>query len=407
MGSKVRRVAGIAMVGVGVLIWGLDRAAASGLEAESQRLARAKDFIAEEQWARAAEELRAVIDDPKQGGKDEALFWLAHSLNQAGDTFSSLTTISQLEHRHPSSLWVKPAQALRLEIAMRLGRSDVLWKTARPPQLLPAPAVPPPPAVRPTPAPAPGGGTDVPPAPRPTPAPPAPPAAHPPAPAPPAPFWIPDSYHPDTDLRIQALGHLIWIDAGKAIPILKEIALQGDSPVSASRAVFVLAQSQRPEARQTVVEVARTGPPRVRVAAVRELARFGGPEASKELMQVYTAGDADVKRQVVSSFGERWERMPLLAIARSETNPDLKSRAIMMLGRAGGSSELRVLYSKAGADAKRPIILSLFNARAEDELIQIAERERDRTLRRDILNQLRLLGTPKAKAYLEKISQSR
>jgi len=145
----------------------------------------------------------------------------------------------------------------------------------------------------------------------------------------------------------------------------------------------------------------------VRVAAVRELARFGGPEASKELMQVYTAGDADVKRQVVSSFGERWERMPLLAIARAETNPDLKSRAIMMLGRAGGSSELRVLYSKAGADAKRPIILSLFNARAEDELIQIAERERDRTLRRDILNQLRLLGTPKAKAYLEKIGESR
>jgi HEAT repeat protein len=226
-------------------------------------------------------------------------------------------------------------------------------------------------------------------------------------PTPPVAFWVPDSYHPDTDLRIQALGHLIRTDAKKVIPILKEMAFEAGSPGSASRAVFVLAQSQSPEARETVVQVALTGPPPVRVAAARELARFGGPDASKELMQVYTVGDVAVKRQIVRSFGERWERLPLLTIARSETSLDLKSRAIMMLGRAGGSSELRMLYSKAGADIKRPIILSLFNARAEDELIQIAERERDRTLRQAILNQLRLLGTPKAKAYLQKIGQNR
>jgi hypothetical protein len=63
---------------------------------------------------------------------------------------------------------------------------------------------------------------------------------------------------------------------------------------------------------------------------------------------------------------------------------------------------LRVLYLKAGAEFKRPIIQGLFNARAENELIQLAERERDLVFRQEFFNQLRLLGTPKAKEYLQK-----
>lgn len=220
-------------------------------------------------------------------------------------------------------------------------------------------------------------------------------------------MWFPESYQPDADLRIQALGHLIRTDAVKAIPLLKEMALEAESPGVASRAVFVLAQSQRPEARETVMQVARTGPSPVRVVAVRELARFGGPDAAKDLMKVYTFGDVNVKRQVVRSLGERWERMPLLTIAQSESNVDLKSRAIVMLGRAGGATELRQLYAKADAAAKRPIIMSLFNARAEDELIDIARGESDPALRQEALNRLRLLGTPKAQEYLEKISRKK
>ena len=56
---------------------------------------------------------------------------------------------------------------------------------------------------------------------------------------------------------------------------------------------------------------------------------------------------------------------------------------------------------------KRPIIVSLFNARAEAELIQIAMRERDVTLRNEIHNYLRRLDTPKAREYLQKVNQNR
>ncbi len=386
---------------------GVTVAVATGAEAaESKRLASAKDFIADEQWARAIEVLQAMLKDPRETGKDEALYWLAHSLQHSGDSGGALAVIRRLEFEFPASLWVKPAGALRLEIAVRLGRSDVLWMTAAPP---PPPA---PPPATPVPPQRPAGTTPArtppppPPPPRPAGAPPAQPAPPPPrvitvSPATPVSVWLPESYQPDLELQIQALGHLLRTDAEKAIPLLKELCFDAN-PGAARQAVFVLAQSKWPEARRTVVQVAQSGPPMVRVAAVRELARFGGDDVSTVLLRVYPDGDLAVKRQVVKSLGERAARHALLTIAQSESDRDLRTRAILTLGQAGGGHELHVLYLKAGAEFKRPIIQGLFNARAENELIQLAERERDLVFRQEFFNQLRLLGTPKAKEYLQK-----
>jgi HEAT repeat protein len=387
-------------------------------EPESKRLSRAKDLIADERWAQAAEVLKAAADDPKEPSRDEALFWLAHSQNQARDMAEALDTIGRLERDYRASRWVKPAQSLRIEIAQRLRRNDVLWYTAVPPvpPAMPAPPAPPQP---PTPAPAstsrrPRMAPPVPPAPAPgqvTPVAAAPPAlpAPPSTPAPPLPprprGWLPDNYLPDTDLRIQALGSLIRTDAPRVIPILKQIALDSENPGQARRALFVLAQSGRPEAHSTVVEVARMGPEPVRIAAVRELGRFGGAGIANELLQVYSTSNEPVKYQVVTSLGERSATWALMQIAQSETDRPLRDRAIVTLGEAGGSDQLRVLYSRAVADTKRPIIWALFNARAEEELIRIAGRERDNGVRQEILTRLRLLGTPRAKAYLESVKQ--
>jgi HEAT repeat protein len=216
---------------------------------------------------------------------------------------------------------------------------------------------------------------------------------------------LPDNYLPDTDLRIQALGSLIRTDAPRVIPMLKEIALDSVNPGEARRALFVLAQSGRPEARSTVVEVAKTGPEPVRIAAVRELGRVVGPGITNELLEVYSISNPRVKYEVVTSLGERAATTALFRIVQSETDRPLRDRAIVTLGEAGGQDQLRILYTRASADTKRPIIVALFNARAEDELIRIADRERDPAVRQEILSRLRLLGTPRAKAYVEAARQ--
>lgn len=352
-------------------------------EPESKRMARAKDLIADEQWAQAVDVLRAAADDSKESNRDEALFWLAHSQNQARDAAAALDTIGRLERDFRASRWVKPAQSLRIEIAQRLRRNDVLWYTAVPPAPPAAPARPASPVAAPAPV-----------------------AAPPTPPLPPRPRgWLPDNYLPDTDLRIQALGSLMRTDALRVIPMLKVIALDSDNPGEARRALFVLAQSGRPDARSTVIEVARTGPEPVRIAAVRELGRIGGVGISNELLQVYTSSNTSVKYQVVSSLGERAATMALMRIAQSETDRPLRDRAIVTLGEAGGQDQLHVLYTRAAPDTKRPIIVALFNARAEEELIRIADRERDSAVLQEILTRLRLLGTPRAKAYLEAMKQ--
>ncbi|MFL6279036.1 MAG: HEAT repeat domain-containing protein [Vicinamibacterales bacterium] len=379
---------------------------------ESKRMEHAKDLIADEQWVRAIEELKAAVADPKEANKDEALFWLAHSLNQTHDASAAVETIGRLERDYPASRWVKPARSLRIEIAQRLQRNDVLWYTAAaplpPPAPTPAAAPFPAPALAPPLAPTPASAVTPPPsapASRKIPPPRGVPAKAPPAPlAGPLPpeMWVPDGFFPDMNLRILALASLIRTDAPRVIPILKSIALESSDAGEGRRALLVLAQSGRPDARATVIDVAKTGPEPLRVAAVRELGRVGGPAVVDELMQVYTTGSEQVKYQVISALAQRDAAAALMKIAESESDKPVRDVAIITMGQAGGRQQLAMMYAKAPADAKRPIIVGLFNAQAEDELIQITEREKDPAVREEALAQLRLLGTPKAKAYLAK-----
>ena len=119
---------------------------------------------------------------------------------------------------------------------------------------------------------------------------------------------------------------------------------------------------------------------------------------SDELLQVYGIGNPRVKYQVVNSLGERAATDALLQIVQSEADRALRDTAIVTLGQAGGRKQLQRLYARGRPEWKRPIIVGLFNARAEDELIQIADRETDVAIRREVLARLRLLGTPKAQA---------
>lgn len=406
-------------------------AAAAAPPPDSKRLGHAKDLIADEQWGRAIVELQAAADDPKETSRDEALFWLAHSQHQAGDDASALQTIVRLERIMPASRWVHPAHSLRVEIAQRLRRDDVLWMMAAPPPapvppvapaaarspslprpgpLPPAPAAPPalpvavasPPPTMPSAAPrvarlaqpvpptapvAPAGRTPF--------APPAPPV-------PGAELWLPPSPAvPDRTITVQALTGLLDTHSAQVIPLLREIALDRNNPDQGRMAVFVLGQSRRPEAERTVVEVARDAAEPVRIAAVRELGRFDGPLISSELMRVYETGATPrLKRQVVASLGERADNTTLLRIARSESEPTVRDYAIVTLGRSGTPDQLRTLYQQAPQESRGAVLSALFTAKDDEALIRIATTERNPVLRQRARQQLRMLATPRALKFL-------
>jgi hypothetical protein len=380
----------------------------AGPAPDSKRLAAAKDYIADEQWNRAIAELQIVTADAGDPNRDEALFWLAHSQHQVGDQMAALGTIARLERLFPRSRWVRPANSLRIEIAQRLRRDDVLWVLAEPPST-PMP---------PTAVPAPRGLAPMPsaPTPRATPSQPAPPTiavkaplappssgapglapipSPPPAAETPRPGRSPHAARPtpmtmtmtvwpegllpaageglDTDLKIEALVGLLDAHSERVIPLLRDIALDDKNPAEARRAVFALAQSSRPEARSTVVEAATRGPNVVRIAAIREIGRFSEPAFTTTLV----------------------------AIAKAESDAAVRDTAIVTLGRSGARLPLRTLYTQVPPAARLTVISALSAAKGDDELIRIATTERDPRLRLRARQQLRLLGTPKAVKFLE------
>src|SRR4051812_32326639 len=103
-----------------VAAWLVAAGAALAAGAESKRLGHAKDYIADEQWARAIVELQAVADDPKESNRDEALYWLAHSEHQTGDDAAAIQTVARLEREYPRSPWVRIVGSIRVEIAQQL-----------------------------------------------------------------------------------------------------------------------------------------------------------------------------------------------------------------------------------------------------------------------------------------------
>ena len=371
---------------------------AFGLLAESARLSRAKDLIADEQWRRAIVELRAAYEDAAEPSKDEAAFWLAHSLYQSGDAGGALQTIADLERRFPRSRWVFPARSLKLEIAHRLNRNDMLWSFATPP--------PPPPPPTPTPAAAPAGRV----APALPPPPPAPPAVAPtPAPARiarPRRQWVMqgerEPFSDELDLQIQALGSLMRVEPSRAVPILKNVALSAGDEDQARRAIFVLVQSNRLDARAAVADIAKQGPEEVTLAAVKELGLVRSPDSARLLRDLYSSGSQPVKVQVLRSLGAARQTQPLMQLARAESERALRETAVSALGQAGARAQLATLYRQQ-PDLRLPVITALFTAAGEDELIDIAIGERDARLRAEAVVRLNLLGTPRAKAVVERL----
>jgi hypothetical protein len=367
--------------------------------ADSERMSRAKDLIADEQWRRAIVELRAAYNDPAERAKDEAAFWLAHSLYQSGDAGAALQAIAQIEQRFPRSRWVFPARSLKLEIAHRLNRTDLLWPYA---ELPPPPPAPPASAALPAlpAAPAPPATPLVAPS-RPAVAPPA--VAPPAAPRPPEPpgrahprrQWVmdaprvqPEIAFRDRDLQILALGGLMRAEPDRAEPILKQVALGADGEEQARRAIFVLLQSNRLAA---VADVARQGSENVTLAAVKELGFVRSADSATLLKDLYVSGSEPVKVQVLRSLGRARQPQPLMQLARRESERTLRETAIAALGQAGGRTQLAILYDQQ-PDLKLPVISALFTAGAQEELLAIARRERDAKLRAEATAKAKLLG---------------
>jgi tetratricopeptide (TPR) repeat protein len=129
----------------------------------------------------------------------------------------------------------------------------------------------------------------------------------------------------DDELKIIALQALQRTDPDRAVQMLEGILRGSSTPGLKTRALFVLAQSATPRARQTLVDAARGNlGAEIQERAIDYLGGRNGGNAAV-LTQVYSsASDINVKRRIVRALALSGDSTRLVELARKETDFRLK-----------------------------------------------------------------------------------
>ena len=211
----------------------------------------------------------------------------------------------------------------------------------------------------------------------------------------------------DDDLRMLALHGIMNSDPDRAIPLLGKVLENGSaSPKEHSQALFVLAQSGSPQAREVLGKIARgQSNPDLQSKAIQYLAMFGGADSRKILAEIYaSSSDVSIKRAILRSYMIGGDREQLFEAAKNEKNDDLKREAIRQLGLVHAQSELQQLYRTDNSPAvRRELLQAFFLAGDAPKLLEAAQNEKDPELRRTAIRNLGLIHSDDSAKALQSI----
>jgi len=210
----------------------------------------------------------------------------------------------------------------------------------------------------------------------------------------------------DDELRMLALRGIMNGDPQKGISMLEGILSGSGTPKLKSQALFMAAQSGRPEARETLGKIARgQSNPELQRKAVEYLGLFGGSEARKTLADVYAStGDVSIKHAILRSYMIAGDRDRLFAAAKSEKDESLRREAIRQLGLVHGTGELEQLYkAESSSDVRREILQAFFLAGDSGRLVEAAQGEKDPELRGAAIRSLGLINSDDSAKALQEI----
>lgn len=357
--------------------------------------------LREQRWMDAANRFEQVID-AQQEQVDAAMYWKAYAYYKAGRKNEAERELRKLERSYPDSRWMKEAQTLRVEYQ---GSAESIERLAS------------------------------------------------------------DGPVMDDELRLFALSQLMERDPQRALPMVLDLLRNAESKQVRNDALFVLGMSEQPEARQVLTEAARNtddlemqidaihmlgtldasdelvslypslqsnearvavvealsiqgntaqlvqfleseSDPEVRRAAIFGIAMDGGADAPAFLMSIYDSAVSDEEKSAILESLIVLDDAEELAlkILRTETDPELQSQAIEVLGIMEATDELAELYTSVSSQESRSdIIEALSIAEDIDGLFNILQTEQNAELRADAIEGLAILDSPRAANHLVEI----
>lgn len=200
----------------------------------------------------------------------------------------------------------------------------------------------------------------------------------------------------DEDLKLLAITSLQHTAPEQAVPLLEKQLEGTASPRVKERALYVLALSNSPRAREVLKNLAKgSSTPELQLRAINYLGVHGGPESRAALAEVYAgATDVDVKRRILRAFMVSGEKARLFNAAQNEKDPTLRATAVEQLGVMGAHDELWQLYQKeTSTDIKKSIIRAMFVGGNATRLVELAKSEQNAELRLAAIRNLGIMGS--------------
>ena len=211
------------------------------------------------------------------------------------------------------------------------------------------------------------------------------------------------------ELKLLALRGLMSSDPDRAIPMIEQLLAGSNTVRVKENALFVLSQSRSARAREIIAGAAKGSVnPDLQLRAIRYIGAMGGPESRQVLDDAYRATtDMAVKRAIIRGFVSAGDRQRLLALAKSESSPELRSEAVRSLTGMNAASELDELYQReSSAEVKTQIIRGMMSSGNINSLTRLATSEKDPALRRSAIHNLAAMGSAKTGDTLRSIYTS-
>jgi HEAT repeat protein len=208
------------------------------------------------------------------------------------------------------------------------------------------------------------------------------------------------------ELRLLAIQGLMNNAPEKAIPLLEKRLNSNASPKEKAQVLFVLAQSDEPQAVVILQRVARgQSNPEVQRKAIEYLGMFDSKESRQALASIYaSSNDASLKRTILHSYMVAGDQEDLFAAAKGEKDPQVRREAIQQLGLVDAPKELEELYrTESSPDVREDILQALFLSGDAGKLSEAAQSEKDPKVRRTAIEKLGLMDAEETSQTLQKI----
>jgi len=197
----------------------------------------------------------------------------------------------------------------------------------------------------------------------------------------------------DDEIKLLAISGIQNSDPDRAIPLLDNVLKASNSPQVKRRALFVLAQNDRPAAHQLLMTYAKGGGnPDLQIDAIRYLGDRKQQTTGTELQDIYNSTqDIDVRRAVLDAFGTSGNKGALVRVFANDSSADLRRIALGNLGRGSlmTPQELFQLYQKEeNQDLRMTMVRQLGSMDAVTELQQVIKTEKVPAVRQQAIRSL-------------------